>query len=137
MSISKLAKAAIRSLRFRTLACVGWERDLVMFQFRESELRDAARKGMLPEGAFEYATEEIQLQIQGKSISKTRYQWARFQSPESTYPMPRYPFRSYDTHKTQGIIIHNALLDLVDLSKAHPEMSLDQLYEIIQKRYWD
>ena len=107
-----------------------------MIQYRESDLPRAAEKGLLPEGTLEYAMKILELRIQGKTVAKTRWKWAQFENSESTFPFPRFPYRSYDSDRTKGIIIHNALLDLVSLNKANPELSLDELYSIIQDKYW-
>ncbi len=37
---------------------------------------------------------------------------------------------------TKGKNAHNALLDLVSFNKAHPGLSLDELYNLIQNKYW-
>jgi len=105
-----------------------------MIRYREETLLAAGAKGYLPEGTVEYAMELIELNIQGKAVAKTRYQWARFQTSQS--PFPSYPFRSYDSDKTKGKNLHDALLDLVSLNKAHPELSLDELHNLISNTYW-
>ncbi len=130
----KTITAGLRAVSTLTRDCPDWERDLAMTSFREADLQAAERMGMVPLGTYEYANEIIELTIQGKIIAKTRCQWAEFSSPDSTFP--RYPYRSYDTDRTKGVIVHKALSDLVALNKAHPELSLDKLYAAIQEKYW-
>lgn len=78
--------------------------------------------------------ETIELKIQGKVVVKTRWQWAQWEN--SQRPFPSYPYRSYDSDMTKGKNAHNALLDLVSFNKAHPGLSLDELYNLIQNKYW-
>lgn len=104
-----------------------------MIRFRESDLPKAVEKGVLPKETLDYAMEIIELKFQGKTVAKTRWQWAHFENSQS--PLPRYPYWSYDSDKTKGMIIHDALLDLVSLNKAHPELSLDELHCLIQQKY--
>lgn len=134
MSFVKAIKAAFRTAASSARSCPGWEMDLAMIQYREATLLSAAAKGYLPEGTAEYAMEVIELNIQGKAVAKTRYQWAQFKTSQS--PFPRFPYRSYDSDKTKAKNIHDALLDLVSLNKAKPQLSLDELYNLIADKYW-
>jgi hypothetical protein len=134
MSFAKKIKAAFRAAAASTRSCPGWERDIAMIQFRESDLPRAADKGLLPEGTIQYASEIIELKIQGKTVAKTRRQWVDFKNSQS--PIPSFPYRSYDSDMTKGKNIHFALIDLVSLNKDHPELSLDELNYLIQKKYW-
>ena len=115
----------------------GWERDLALISIRENDLPLAVERGLVPEGTVEYALEIITLTIKGKTIAKTRCQWAEFNDAEAIGPPYTLPYRSGDSDKTKGVIVHNALLDLVSLNKAHPDLSLHELLTIIQKKYWD
>jgi hypothetical protein len=136
MSAMTFLKGIYRAVWAMTHSCPGWEMNLAMIQFRESDLPRAVQSGMLPKETLEYATEVIELKIEEKAVAKTRYQWAQFNSPESKFPFPLFPYRSYDTNRTKGVIIHLALLDLVALNKERPELSLHELYSIIQNKYW-
>lgn len=134
LSFLKTIKAGIRAAATITRSCPGWKRDLAMSQCRESDLQRAAEKGLLPEGTLQYANEIIKLNIQGKEVAKTRWQWAQWKN--SQRPFPSYPYRSYDSDMTKGKNIHDALLDLVSFNKANPELSLDELHNLIQNKYW-
>jgi hypothetical protein len=134
MSFINKIKSGFRTAAASTRSCPGWERDLAMIDYRESSLPRAAEKGCLPEGTLEYATEIIELKIQGKVVAKTRWQWAQWENSQS--PLPSYPYRSYDSDKTRGMNTHDALLDLVSLNKTHPELSLDELHRLIVEKYF-
>ena len=137
MSFFNKIKAGLRTAMTFTQSCPGWRRDLAMIQCRESDLPRAAKNGWLPDGTLDYAMEILELKIQGKTVAKTRWQWAQFMSPESSSPFPRFPYRSYDSDRTKGVIVHRALLDLVSLNRNRPELSLDELYSIIADKYWN
>jgi len=100
--------------------------------YNESDLEEAERLELSPKGSVEYASEILTLNIQGIPVAKSRYGWAQFKGLES---LPYYPFLSYDTEKSKGVILHNSLLDLVQLNKSRPDLSLDELYELIQHKY--
>jgi hypothetical protein len=134
MSFIKKIKASFRTAAASARSCPGWERDIAMIQFRESDLPRAAEKGLLPEGTLDYATGIIEITIQGKTVAKSRWQWAQFKNSQSY--LPSFPYRSYDSDITKGKNIHDALLDLVSLNKIYPELSIDELNYLIQKKFW-
>jgi CheY-like chemotaxis protein len=134
MSLFNKIKAGLRTAVAANRACPGWERDIAMIYWKESDLPKAAEKGLLPNGTLEYATEIIELRIQGERIAKSRYQWAQFQNIEC--PLPRFPYRGYDSEMTKGKIIHQALLDLVALNKANPQLTIDELNLWLHRKFW-
>lgn len=134
MSFLNKIKAGLRTAAASTRSRPGWERDWAMIKYSESSLPRAVERGLLPKETLDYAMEIIELKIQGKIVAKTRYQWAQWENSQS--PFPRYPYRSYDSDKTRAINTQAALLDLVSLNKAHPELSLDELHRLIQEKYF-
>jgi hypothetical protein len=134
MSFIKKIKARFRTNAASARSCPGWERDIAMIQFHEADLQRAAEKGLLPEGTLDYAKGIIEITIQGKTVTKSRWQWAQFKNSQPH--LPSFPYRSYDSDITKGKNIHDALLDLALLNKTYPEMSIDELNYLIQKKFW-
>jgi hypothetical protein len=124
MGLFKRFVAGLRTVKAVSHASAGWRRDLAMVQFRESDLPEAAQKGLLPEGTLEYARGIIELRIQGKPVAKTRWAWATF----------LLPYRSFDTEMTQGINIQRALLELERMNEANLDLTLDELKWWMMKR---
>ena len=134
--------AGLRTVAAAARSSPGWKRDLAMMYHRESDLPEADRKGLLPEGTLEYSRGVIELIIQGNRVARTRKQWADYicgmeQARAGKLAMTGVPFRSYDSRMTQGINLRRALLELEALSKAHPKATLDELVgEINRKGFW-
>jgi hypothetical protein len=133
MSLTRKIIACIRHAKFAGHACPEWRKDLAMMNFLETDLEEAERQGKAPKGTTQYASEMLTINIKGINFAKTRYQWAEWRGED---PLQYFPYRSYDTDKTKAVLIHAALLDLVAFNKSNPELSLDQLYELIQRKYW-
>lgn len=64
------------------------------------------------------------MKIQGKSVAKTRWEWANY----------LLPYRSYDSKRTKGINIHATLLKLESLKEVNLDVSLEELKFWIHKK---
>jgi len=131
-AIVRTVIAGVRHIKLSARSCPDWRKDLAMLHYCESDLEEAERQERSPKGSVEYASEILTLNIQGMPVAKSRYEWAQFKGLE---PLGYYPFLSYDTEKSKGVILHNSLLDLVQLNRSRPDLSLDELYELIQHKY--
>jgi len=134
--------AGLRTVAAAASSYPGWKRDLAMMMYRESDLPEADRKGLLPAGTLEYSRGIIELRIRGKPVTKTRKQWVDYicgigEPRQGKLAMRGFPFRSYDSKMTKGIRLHRALLELETLNKTHPDGTLDELIEQINHRgFW-
>jgi hypothetical protein len=135
-------KKFIRGLR-TSPACAGdpsdWKRALFMIDYNEETLLACHQDGELPPGEWEYCQGIIELTIQGKRVAKTRKQWANYLiglTRDAGTCLLGSPFRSDDSDTTKGMKLYTALLQLESFNKAHPEATLDELVEKINKRLW-
>jgi hypothetical protein len=141
MSLTKYLAAGLRMVG--AACCLTREGKFagVMIQYREADLDKAEKKGLLPEGVFEYSCGLIELRVQGKLVSKTRKQWADFicggdEADFSKRIMGGFPFRSYHSDMTKGVRLHQALLDLATGNQIHPDLPLEDLSEVVNRRSW-
>jgi hypothetical protein len=108
---------------------------LAMMKFRERGLLMAAHQGEVSPETLEYCQGIIDLTIQGKSVAKTRMQWANYLIGLTREGVAGVrlgcPFRSYDSDRTKAKKLRKALIQLESFNKAHPEATLDELVEEI------
>jgi hypothetical protein len=139
MGLARMFVAGLRTVAAAARSSPGWQRDLAMIDYLEPDLPMADSQGVLPEGTLQYSEGIIELRIQGKSVAKTRKQWADYicgmdEASRGKLRMRGFPYRSYDSKMTRGKNMQRALLQLEGLNKAHPGATLDELIEEINRK---